>query len=350
MRKYILGLVLIFAAGYSNSAALNTRTLTPTVTTSLTFTDTFTHTPTNTPTDSLTPTKTKTPTFTKTFTNTRTPIPYGAGGASEDTLRKVATELARGNSAYSPTPTPTSLTTTPTPVFTTTMTGTLGVLLTTTPSPTPTLTSTALTHTPSMTKTYTPEGKVVVVVFASKTNTPIPWCPSASMTSTLTPNSTYIVASCTPTLTPLAQDVNVRSMPSPYTTAIHNVEVRNAVANAQAVRTALPEYGDTRLIKPSDNPTRTSILIIPAASPTAIVYPITTPGYHNKIEIDVENIGVNVGTLTLGGRTFNFYPYSPRTQYLFGVGNGGVTIDTSYVGGVTFRANILNSVALDSFQ
>lgn len=130
---------------------------------------------------------------------------------------------------YSPT-----LTMTPSPTKTNTVAG-WGAALSATPSPTPTLTS---THT--MTKTYTPEGKVVIVVFASKTNTPIPWCPSASMTSTLTPNSTNIVASCTHTKTPLAQDVNVRSMPSPYTTAVHNVHVGNAVANAQAVRTALP--------------------------------------------------------------------------------------------------------------
>jgi len=34
------------------------------------------------------------------------------------------------------------------------------------------------------------------------TNTPVPWWPSASCTSTLTPNGTNIINSCTPTLTP----------------------------------------------------------------------------------------------------------------------------------------------------
>lgn len=104
---------------------------------------------------------------------------------------------------------------------------------------------------------------------------------------------------------------------------------------------------DVRYIRFSDYPTPMSNLVIPAASPTPIVFAATTPGYHHKIEACAQNIGTAAGVLTAGGMTYNFSPYDPRTLFLFTPANGAITIDTSYVAGVTIRLNLMHAIVRD---
>jgi hypothetical protein len=117
-----------------------------------------------------------------------------------------------------------------------------------------------------------------------------------------------------------------------------------------ATMTPVMGQSQVRNVRQSENYSRSSYLIIPVSSPTPIVIPATTPGFYNKIELDVQTIGITWATLLFNSSTRDLGPFIPRNFYLFGDLNGPVTINISgNAAGVTTQVNVLSSVVRQGF-
>jgi hypothetical protein len=160
--------------------------------------------------------------------------------------------------------------------------------------------------------------------------------PNPAGTPTWIPWNGKIEPTVTPTSTPTWNATTTRTQPP--------------TATATATNTPVMVQSEVRNVRQSENYSRSSYLIIPVLSPTPIVIPATTPGFYNKIELDVQTIGITWATLLFNSSTHNFGPFIPRNFYLFGDSNGPVTINISgNAEGVTTRVNVLSSVVRQGF-
>lgn len=160
--------------------------------------------------------------------------------------------------------------------------------------------------------------------------------PNPAGTPTWIPWNGKIEPTVTPTSTPTWNATTTRTQPPTPT--------------ATATNTPVMGQSEVRYMRPSDHPTETSYQVVPTTSPTAIVIPATTPGYHNKLEIQVQvpETGTGFFVFTRNGIMENCPPGFRGTIYPLCVDNGPMTIQCG--GGVTGtigRLNIYRAIVQD---
>ena len=119
---------------------------------------------------------------------------------------------------------------------------------------------------------------------------------------------------------------------------------------ATATNTPVMGQSEVRYMRASDHPTETSYQVVPTTSPTAIVIPATTPGYRNKLEVQVQvpETGTAFFVFTRNGIMENFPPGFRGTIWPLCADNGPMTIQCA--GGVTGtigRLNIYRAIVQD---